>query len=434
MATAVLSLIGFLVVAVAADVLVRSKIEQDVYRNTQRVATEWIGSMGTADPPPVTTSDVNLLQLVDASGRVVAASRAAAGRPPLSKLWPPSDDRIQNGIACSAGECVMFTASRPSPQEEELLWGGASHVVYAGMTQPAILGTRRLEWFLAAGVLAATALMTWVASFLIRRTLQPVEAMRARIAEITVTDLGLRVPAPPGRDAIAQLARTANQTLARLQEAVEQQRRFSSMVSHELRTPITGLRTQLEEALMYPEVDARAAIRGALSTLDRVQTIIEEMLTLARIRTSCPHQPERVDLSSVVREEVANRRNGPPVRLHIDEDLKVRGNSVQLGEVLTNLLVNAQRHAHACVEVSVERSNGHAVVSVLDDGEGVPPQDREQVFEPFVRLSGGRERDPQGSGLGLAISRAIAQAHQGSLGIEDSPRGARFVLRLPLVE
>ncbi|MGW0807841.1 sensor histidine kinase [Nonomuraea sp. NPDC002799] len=434
LATGVLSLIGSAVLGVAVDLLLRDRIERDVFRGTQRAVTEWIGSMGTLVPPPVTTSDVDLLQLVDSSGRVVSASRAAAGRPPLSRLWPASDDRIQSGVDCSSGECVMFTASRPSPQEEEFLWGGEPHVVYAGRVRPPELATHRLEMYVAAGVLAVTALMTWIAAFLIGRTLRPVQAMRARIAEITVTDLGKRVPTPPGRDAIARLAHTANQTLSRLQEAVEQQRMFASMVSHELRTPLTGLRARLEEAQLYPEVDAREAIRDTLSTTERLQKIIDEMLALARVRTSSPQGYERIELGALVREEAAGRRAGLRASVRADDDLRICGNRVQLAEVLTNLLVNAERHARSAIEVSVARSGGHAVVTVRDDGKGVAPEDRERVFEPFVRLADGRERDPGGSGLGLAISRAIARAHQGSLSIEDTPRGAAFVLRLPLTD
>lgn len=430
--TALLSLAGLTVLAAAVDVLVRDKVQQEVYRNTQQAATEWIGSMGTAYALPVATSDIDLLQLVDSAGRVVEASRAAAGRPPISTLWPDSDDRIQHGTRCAAGECVMFTAAKPSPQEEQLLWGGASHVVYAGRVQPAILGTRRLELGLAAGVLAGTALLTCLTAYLTRRMLRPVEEMRARIAEITVTDLGLRVPTPPGRDAVALLAATANQTLSRLQEAVEHQRRFSSMVSHELRTPLTGLRTRLEESLLYPETDPRATIRDALADVEHLQTIIEEMLLLARVKAASRPCRERVNLSVLVREEVARHRAVPVTRVRVEDDVMVAGNRVQLAEVLTNLLVNAQRHARTGVEVGVERLDGQAVVTVLDDGDGVAPENRERVFEPFVRLTDAQQRDPKGSGLGLAISRAIAQAHGGSLNIEDSPRGARFVLRLPL--
>jgi signal transduction histidine kinase len=123
-----------------------------------------------------------------------------------------------------------------------------------------------------------------------------------------------------------------------------------------------------------------------------------------------------------------------PVRARISGEVKVLGNELQLIRVLDNLLVNAQRHARAGVEITAERSDGQAVVTVIDDGDGIAPDDRERVFEPFVRLGDGVRRDPGGSGLGLAICRAIIGAHCGTLRIEDSPRGARFVIRLPLMD
>jgi signal transduction histidine kinase len=432
LATGLFSLLALSAVGIAADLAIRTDVEQQIYEDTERAAVDWIGAMNEArPPPPVAVSDVNLIQLVDSSGDVVSASRAAVGRPALSEFWPSSDDRIHHRTECSAAECVMITAVRPSPQEEQLLWGGESHIVYAGRVQPAILATHRLEVLLGSGVLAASALFAGAAWILVRQALRPVEAIRRRIAQVTVTDLSMRVPESSGQDAIARLARTANETLSRLQEAVEQQRHFASMVTHELRTPLTGLRTQLEEALMYADVDPRLAMGDALSTLDRCQLIINEMLSLTRLRTSS-HGAERVDLTTLAREEVARRGGKVPIRIHADESVEVCGNSVQIAEVLVNLLVNAQRHAQTCVDVSVARAGGHAMVSVVDDGAGIEPSDRERVFSPFVRLTAGRQRDPQGSGLGLAISRAIAQAHQGTLTVEDSPRGANFVLRLPL--
>ncbi|MEO3870038.1 ATP-binding protein [Nonomuraea sp. B12E4] len=433
-AIALLSLIGLSVVGFAIDLLVRDRIEQNVFRGTQHAATQCLGALSTGRAMPDTTSGADLLQLVDSSGRVVSASGAAAGRPRLSTLWPSSRDRTTNGTECAAGECVMLTASRPSPQEEELLWGGDTHVVYAGRTRPAILDAPGLEFSVTAGVLGVTALMTWVTSMLVSRTLRPVEAMRARMAEITVSDLGRRIPAPPGRDAVARLARTANRTLARLQEAVELQRRYSSMVSHELRTPLTGLRARLEEALRYPDADPYEVMRDALATLERAEAIIDEMLLLARITTTSPHRPEPVDLSALVRDEVSGLRTGLATRVRVQHGLRVLGSRVQLAELLTNLLVNAQRHACTRVEVGVVRSGGYAVLTVTDDGGGIAPEDRERVFEPFVRLRDGRERDPGGSGLGLAICRAIAHAHHGTLRAEESQRGARFVLRLPLAQ
>ncbi|MGN9845448.1 ATP-binding protein [Nonomuraea sp. H19] len=432
LAAGLLSLMALSAVGVVADLAIRTDVEQRIFEDTEQAAVDWIGAMNEArPPPPVTTSDVNLIQLVNSSGRVVSASRAAVGRPVLSKFWPQSDDRIVHRMECSAVQCVMFTAVRPSPQEEQLLWGGESHIVYAGRIQPAILATHTLELLLGVGVLMASLLFAGAAWILVRQALRPVEAIRRRIAQVTVTDLSMRVPEPSGHDAIGRLARTANETLSRLQEAVDHQRHFASMVTHELRTPLTGMRTQLEEALLYSDVDPRLAIDDALSTLERCQLIIDEMLALTRLRTSS-YKFERVDLTTLVREEVARRGTKVPIRLHADETVEVSGNPVQLAEVLVNLLVNAQRHARTCVDVSVVRADGHATVSVLDDGGGIEPADRERVFAPFVRLTAGRQRDPQGSGLGLAISRAIAQAHQGTLTVEDSPLGAKFVLRLPL--
>ncbi|MFC7647015.1 ATP-binding protein [Streptosporangium lutulentum] len=122
------------------------------------------------------------------------------------------------------------------------------------------------------------------------------------------------------------------------------------------------------------------------------------------------------------------------MRVRTHGEVKVLGNRIQLIGILSNLLFNAQRHAATIVEVTAAGSDGQAVVTVTDDGDGIAPKDRERVFEPFVRLSDGRRRDPKGNGLGLAISRTAAEVHRGSLRIEDSARGARFVLRLPLMD
>ncbi|MEU9018508.1 HAMP domain-containing sensor histidine kinase [Actinomadura sp. NPDC048394] len=426
------SLLVYAVIGVGVDTAVHNRIERDAFRDTQRAATEWIGSMRSPTPPqPITSARVPYLQLVDANGSVVSASRAASGLPALSTLRPPDDDRIQSVVQCANGRCLMLTASRVSPQEAAQLWGGQTHIVYAAMPRPVLLATHRLEALVAVCVLVAALLTAWVTWSLVGRTLRPVEAMRAQIAEITISDLSLRVPQPSGDDEIARLARTANQTLARLQDAMERQRRFGSMVSHELRRPLTGLRTQLEEVLLFPEADARRGVRDALATAERLQAIIEEMLMLARISTG-PRAVEPVGLAALAREEAARRGGGPPVQVSADEELTVTGNRVQLAGVLANLLVNAQRHTRTGVQVTVRRADGDATVAVQDDGDGIAPGDRERIFEPFTRLTEGRRREPGGSGLGLAICRAVAETHNGTLYVEDSPRGARFVLRLPL--
>ncbi|WP_405144482.1 HAMP domain-containing histidine kinase [Sphaerisporangium sp. NBC_01403] len=436
-AATVVSLVFLTTIGGVVGISVRNKVQARVYAETQRVAAEWISAMAYGDVSrTVPKSHVNLLQVVDVHGRIVGSSAAMSGKPPLSTLRPPVDDRIEHLTQCSsAGKCVLLTAIRLSPAEAGRLRLPDSPVVYAGMRQPPILATHRLELFLSAAIALIAALIAWTTWWAVGRTLRPVEAIRTRTAEITLSDLSLRLPQPPGDDEIAQLARTTNQTLVRLEAAVEQQRNFASVVSHELRNPVAGLHTQLEEALLYPgDVDAHDTIQAALSTTGRLQAIIDDLLALARLRTAVPEAPAPVNLGALVETEAAARVRGVPVRAHISGEVKVLGNELQLIRALNNLLVNAQRHAEAAVEITVERSDGQAVVTVTDDGDGIAPEDRELVFEPFVRLSDGHRRDPGGSGLGLPICRAIISAHCGTLRIEDSPRGARFVIRLPLID
>ncbi len=432
--SAVLSLVVLSVIGVGLDLAVRNRIHSHLFIDAQRVATEWIASMGPDGVPEPPAAPENLVQLVDSRNRVITASRGATGRPPLTSPMPGDQDRLQYRIECRDGErCVVVTAVRVLPVQTRLFWNGEPHAVYSGRAEPALLATRRLELFIAIGVLLMTAGWTWASWRAAGRTLRPVREIREKVEEITVCDLSLRVPQPRGRDEIAELARASNNLLEHLDSSVRQQRHFASMVSHELRTPLAGLRTQLEEALLYrDDTDPYETLRTAVRTTERCQAIINEMLAVARVRTAAAAEPEPVDLGTLAREEAAARTDGVPVRAEIRDDVTVLGNRVQLCGVLTNLLVNAQRHAHSEVEVSVERAGDEAVVTVLDDGDGIAPEDRERVFEPFVRLKDGRRRDPKGTGLGLALCRVTADAHHGTLRVEDSPRGARFVLRLPL--
>ncbi|MET8155434.1 HAMP domain-containing sensor histidine kinase [Sphaerisporangium sp. NPDC005289] len=431
-------LIFLAIIGAGIDFLVTDRIEAGVFRDAQRTATNWVGSMAPGQiPRPAPEGRIDLLQLVDDHGRVVMASPAAAGRPPLGTIRPPKDNRIQDGTVCRPeGGCVMFTVIRLPPLDTSEIFGGESHFVYSGTTQPSILAGHRLELVTTTGVLLASALVAWGNWWVGGRALRPVAAIRATMADITVSDLSMRVPEPPGRTEYALLARTANQTLARLEEAVRQQRRFASTTSHELRTPLTGLRARLEEAVLYPgDVDPRQTIRDALTLTQRLETIVEDLLVLARLRSGTPAQHEPVDLAMLVREAIATLpADGVPICVRAQGDITVHGNRIQLVRVLDNLLANARRHAHGKVEVTVGHQGDRAVVAVTDDGDGIAHQDRERVFERFVRLEDGRRLEPGGSGLGLAISRDIAHGHDGTLRVEDSPRGARFVLDLPLLD
>ncbi|GLX97308.1 HAMP domain-containing sensor histidine kinase [Herbidospora sp. NBRC 101105] len=434
--TAALSLIFFTLIAIGLSLMIRNEVRDRLFGDTQRVATDWIASMKPGPiPSPTPNTAVNLLQLVDSRGRVVAASPAAAGMPPLSAVRPLQDDRIIHLTECLHSGCFVLTAVRVSPQEASLLWRGEPHVVYAGTMEPPALSTNIIEFSTLAAALLATGFATWITWTVVGRALRPVAAIRERMSEISVTDLSLRVPEPPGSDEIGQLARIANQTLAQLETAVHQQRHFASIVSHELKTPVAGLQTQLEEAVLYPDdVDLSETIKAGLATTERLRALIDDTMVFARIRTAAPEPPEPVDLGALVHDELVTTTRDVPVRTCVKGEVTVLGNHMQLIGVLNNLVVNAQRHAITSVEVSADREDGQAVVTVSDDGDGIAPEDRDRVFQPFVRLEEGSRKDPTGTGLGLAISRAIATAHHGTLEIDDSTRGACFVLRLPLLK
>ncbi|MFF5576368.1 sensor histidine kinase [Streptomyces luteogriseus] len=273
-------------------------------------------------------------------------------------------------------------------------------------------------------LLGVVAAVTWLVT---RRALRPVEGIRREMAAITQSeDLARRVPEPDTHDEIARLASTTNETLAALETSVERQRRFVADASHELRSPIASLRTQLEVAAAHPEL---LDLDGAVEDTVRLQRLAADLLLLARLDAGERPGGARVDLAGLA-SEAAEGRTGVTVDA---EPVEVTGSRGQLGRVLANLLDNAQRHARAAVTVHVRREGDWAVVGVADDGDGVPEDDRERIFERFVRLDAARSRDDGGAGLGLAIARDVAVRHGGTLTAGRGPAGgALFELRLPL--
>ncbi|WP_406191786.1 HAMP domain-containing histidine kinase [Streptomyces griseus] len=279
-------------------------------------------------------------------------------------------------------------------------------------------------------LLLVVAGVTWLVT---RRALRPVEGIRREMAAITASeDLARRVPEPGSRDEIAALARTTNETLTVLEASVERQRRFVADASHELRSPIASLRTQLEVAEAHPEL---LDLPGAVADTVRLQVLAADLLLLARLDAGEKPGSATVELGALVREEVSQRAGDRiAVRVEVPEGgaFEVNGSRGQLSRVIGNLLDNAQRHAEASVAVSVAADGRGVRVEVRDDGAGVPEEERERIFERFVRLDDARSRDDGGAGLGLAIARDVASRHGGTLTVHRAAEGgAAFRLWLP---
>ncbi len=278
-------------------------------------------------------------------------------------------------------------------------------------------------------LVAATALLAWQ---LAGRALRPVESIRAEAAAITGTTMHRRVPEPDTSDEVGRLARTMNAMLDRLEESSTRQRRFVSDASHELRSPVAAIRAQLEVALRRGDrADWPQVARRILDEDQRLEAAVGELLQLARVEEHESAEPVDVDVDDLVLEEATRVRPVPLDTSRVSAG-RVRGDARQLSRLVRNLLDNACSHARTRVAVAVATGEGSVWMVVDDDGPGIPPEDRERVFDRFTRLDEGRERDAGGAGLGLAMVRSIAERHGGTVTAHDAPLGgARFVVRLP---
>ncbi|GAA4559696.1 sensor histidine kinase [Planotetraspora kaengkrachanensis] len=429
----------FAVPAFVQEEMLTGQAENDTaWMDVQRQATmtaSTVRSGRARDPVRPDITGVDVIQVVGPDRRVLAATPAARGLAPLTDVWPSAGAPQLDLRTCASQPlgCVYVAALRVDPTP-------GSAVVYAASRTT---GTTRGQWLFALQAAALIVLAAWVVWKIIGRLLCPIEAIRGTLTTINSNNLSCRVPEPRGNDEIVQLARTINGTLDRLEVAKEgseralaQQRRFACDASHELRTPLAGLRVLLEEAQLHPDETALPdLLRDALGDVDRLQTIIADLLLLSRLEAGMPIEGEAMDLSLLVEEEIALRSDRLPARLRLEAGTTVRACRIQLARVLTNLLDNAQRHAAQTVHVDVYREGSAAVLAVSDDGTGIAGADRERIFERFTRLDAARSRDQGGTGLGLAIARDIAQAHRGTLTAERSDMGgARFVVRIPLAE
>jgi heavy metal sensor kinase len=280
----------------------------------------------------------------------------------------------------------------------------------------------------------------WIA----RRALRPVSLMVEQAREITERSSGFRLLVPHPEDELGVLARAFNELLERLDGALRAQRRFMADASHELRTPVSVVRTAAEVTLereTRAEPEYREALGVVAEHARRLGRMVDDMLTLARADAN-GMQVELADLyldellAECVRDAaVLARERGVQVLCANAPERPFRGDERLLRQMLMNLLDNAISHTprDGRVEACLSADEGVVEIAVSDGGPGVPPEDRERIFERFVRVDAARSR-AGGAGLGLPIARCIAEAHWGTLSLARSgPEGSTFIARLPAV-
>ncbi|MBO2453453.1 HAMP domain-containing histidine kinase [Actinomadura barringtoniae] len=297
---------------------------------------------------------------------------------------------------------------------------------------------------------AGTAAALWVRLTL--RPLRRVVSTATRVAELPLAGgevaMPERVPDTDPRTEVGQVGAALNRMLAHIEDALarrhaseERLRRFAADASHELRTPVAAVRGHAELALRSP-AGLPEPVAHALGRIEaeavRMSELVDDLLLLARLDTGRPLVSEPVDLTRLVLDATSDARvAGPDHRWELvlpEEPVVVRGDEHRLHQMVANLLANARTHTPPGTHVTVRVAGreDRAELEVEDDGPGVPPDIRAELFQRFVRASQSRSRAEGGTGLGLAIVDGVATAHGGHAELAGAPGRTTFRVTLPM--
>ncbi|MBA3311068.1 MAG: ATP-binding protein [Actinomycetota bacterium] len=394
-------------------------------------------------PDVVTVDDDDVLvQVVDQAGGVVAASAGLVGERavlPSSQAGAGGEVRTVDRVSVTDGAEPFRVLAVP------VLTGDERFVVVVGLPLDDVEeSVDQLENALALGVPAVIALLAGITWVLVGRALRPVEALRRQAADLSGSALDQRLQVPPSRDELARLAQTFNDLLNRVESATQRQRRFVADAAHEIRSPLAALRAQLEVAQLevtqlvvtqrHPE---QAGWRDVLPTLiddaARLSRLVDDLLRLARLDARHELISKPLDFDDIVLDGVRRARTQTLVSVDASgvSAARVSGDLDALTRVVQNLLDNATRHARLGVVVTLSSVGSEAVLTVTDDGPGIPIDARERIFDRFTRLDDARTRDAGGAGLGLAIVRDVVEQHGGRVRVEDARPGACLVVHIP---
>lgn len=390
-------------------------------------------------PPSFVRLD-KLVQIIDLDGHVVARSATlGSARLPTS---PDLLERLRNGETMFGtvpdfGEEPIRMVSLPVDV------GPDHYAIQVAMSLDDAYAAMRVgRWLFLSMSVVILAVIGLTGALLARRALRPIDQMVTRARRIGEANLTDRLPHPGTADEIGRLVETLNEMLGRLERSFEVRRMFSADASHELRSPLSRLRAELEVALRRPRpvTEYEETLRSCLDEVERIQSMIEELLELARIDTNQDQElPEPISVTDLVEAAVLAVRpqalqQGVVVVADRLPEMLVNAAPVAAKVALANILDNAVKFSPpgGQVRVAVTAADDEAVITVSDAGPGVAPEDAERLFQPFYRGKASRSTGVPGVGLGLAIARVLVQRQGGRISL-DAPdhEGATFSVHLP---
>ncbi|MBY8874685.1 HAMP domain-containing histidine kinase [Micromonospora sp. PLK6-60] len=411
---------------------------------------QWpLGAQRAAEPPPGFPVGSVAVRIADGDtrARIRTADGELADLPvdavaPLTGL--PRDGRPRTVDLGERGDYRAVARTAPD--------GDVIAVAYP------LTGVQQTVWWMLvaqAGVVTAGLLVAGsLGALIVRATLRPlnrVAATATRVTELPLdrgeVALSVRVPDADPRTEVGQVGAALNRMLGHVAAALTARqasetrvRQFVADASHELRTPLAAIRGYAEVARRGRDrvpPDVALALRRVESASTRMTGLVDDLLLLARLDAGRPLVTEPVDLTALVVEAVADAHvAGPGHRWRLDlpdEVVDVPGDAARLHQVVANLLANARVHTPpgTTVTTRLARVDGAVELSVADDGPGVPPELRDEVFERFARGDSSRSREHGSTGLGLAIVAAVVAAHHGTVRLASEPGRTVFTVRLP---
>jgi two-component system sensor histidine kinase CpxA len=324
--------------------------------------------------------------------------------------------------------------------------GGSVYILVAKLPPiPAIFSHIGRQWSLPLIVCLLTAGV--VCYWLARYITAPIVKLRDATQRLAAGDLAARIAPAVGKrqDELADLGHDFDFMAGRIESLVEAQRRLLGDISHELRSPLARLNIALGIARQRAGIGASGALDRIEREAERLNKLIEQLLILTRLESGTAVTGfEPVDLARLVQEIGADadfeaRNRNRAVRVRVDEECRVAGNALLLRSAVENVVRNAVRYAPEGTEVEItlacrqDDDGGNAVICVRDHGTGVPDEALEDLFQPFYRVAGARERLTGGIGLGLAITRRVVQLHGGMVKAANmSGNGLVVEIRLPI--